>query len=165
MTHTAKYHLDRSYLSESFDQAVRYGSKWKRVELAIGTAFIVGGLALWVYSGGELFLPWMLVLLGVIEVFSSRIKKFFWLRKQLGSKHAGSEVTLTFDDDGVRTAGRFGNSVIAWAGIERLVETPKGLLIWPQKGIYYYLPKSILDDGAVSFIRQKVYDGSLQAAG
>ncbi len=155
MTHKAKYLLDRPYLSESFDQAVRYGSRWQKIEFLIGGVLIASGLALWVYSNRELILPWTFVALGVIEIFSSRLKKYFWLRRQLGGKNAGSEVTLTFDERGIQSEAKFGTGVILWAGIEKLVETPRGLLIWPQKSVYWYLPKSELGEDAIAFIKQK----------
>jgi hypothetical protein len=162
MPHTAKYLLDRSYWSECFDQAVRYGSRWKKIELAIGGAFIIAGFSLWLYFNRALFLPWVLVALGVIEIFSSRIKKFFWLRKQLGSKHSGFEVTHTFDDRGIQTAGKYSNGLMSWAGIEKLIETPEGLLIWPQKSIYWYLPKRSRSEEAIAFIKKKAFNDSLQ---
>lgn len=155
MTHKAKYVLNRAYLSESFDQALKYASKWQKIELVIGGALIALGFALWLYSNRELIFPWALAGLGVFEIFSSRIRKYFWLKRQLAGKNAGSEITLTFDDRGIQSEAKFSTGTVLWAGIEKLIETPKGLLIWPQKGVYWYLPKSGLGDEATAFIKQK----------
>jgi hypothetical protein len=43
-----------------------------------------------------------------------------------------------------------------WNGIERIQRTPKGLLIWPQKGMYIYLPKSAAEENVIDFVASRV---------
>jgi hypothetical protein len=43
-----------------------------------------------------------------------------------------------------------------WDGIERILRTPKGLLIWPQKGMYIYLPKASAEEKLIEFVAAQV---------
>jgi hypothetical protein len=74
-------------MSESYDQARRYGSKWLIIERVIGFGFILLGTGLYIYANGKTVLPFALIAIGVFELFSNQIKKYFWLRRHLKSKH------------------------------------------------------------------------------
>jgi len=148
--------LDRKFMSESFDQARRHGSRWHLIELAIGVVFIVGGLGLFVYADWATALPLALVAIGVFEILSSRIKKFFWLRKHGKGKAADQKIEMLFDDEGFETKSNFSSARMAWDGVEKCVRTPKGILIWPQKGVYFYIPEESAGADAIAFIESKV---------
>jgi hypothetical protein len=45
---------------------------------------------------------------------------------------------------------------MAWDGVEKCVRTPKGILIWPQKGMYFYIPEESAGADAIAFIESKV---------
>jgi len=156
MSYTASFTLNRDFMSESFDQARRYGSRWYLIELAIGSAFIVGGLLLFAYADWATVLPLVLVGIGVFEMFSSRIKKFFWLKKHGKGKAANSKVEMVFDDDGFKTKSDLSSAGMSWEGVEKCVRTPKGILLWPQKGMYFYIPEEAAGRDTLSFIQSKV---------
>lgn len=149
------FRLDRTYMSESYDQARLYGSKWLHAEKIIGTALIMGGVALFVYSRGETALPAVLIAIGVFELLSNRIKKYFWLRRHLKSKLNDAEVQITLSDSGIASKSLYSTSEMKWSGVEKVVRTPKGILIWPQKGVYWYLPASAAGTEAIAFIETK----------
>lgn len=156
MEHTTKFSLSREYMSESYDQARRYGTKWLLVERIIGTGFILVGLALYIYVNGEMVLPLALVAVGVIELMSNNIKKYFWLRRHSKSKLMGAEVEIKVTDAGIDSRGPFSAGQFNWEGMEKAVRTPKGILLWPQKGMYWYLPENIAGREIVEFIQSKV---------
>ncbi|MEM7222235.1 MAG: YcxB family protein [Pseudomonadota bacterium] len=143
-------------MSESFDQARRYGSRWHLVELVIGVVFIVGGLVLFAYADWASALPLALVAIGVFEIFSSRIKKFFWLRKHGRSKAANQKIEMSFDDEGFETKSSYSHARMTWNGVEKCVRTPKGILLWPQKGVYIYISEEAAGADAIAFIESKV---------
>ncbi len=143
-------------MSESFDQARRYGSRWHLIELVIGGVFIVGGLGLFAYADWATALPLVLVAIGVFEIFSSRIKKFFWLRKHGKGKAENAKIVMLFDDEGFETTSSFSSARMTWDGVEKWVRTPKGVLLWPQKGMYFYIPEKSAGADAISFIESKV---------
>lgn len=156
MNYIATMTLDTDFMSESFDQARRYGSRWHLIELVIGGTFIVGGLFLFAYADWATALPLALVAIGVFEISSHRIKKFFWLRKHGKSKAANQKIEMSFDDEGFETKSSFSTARMAWDGVEKCVRTPKGILIWPQKGIYFYIPQVSAGVDALAFIESKV---------
>ena len=155
MNYTATMTLDEDYMSESFDQARRYGSRWRQVELAIGIVFIVSGLALFSYTDWATALPGALVAIGVFELLSGRIKKFLWLRKHSKGKAANQKVRMSFDDEGFETESKFSSARMTWDGVEKCVRTPIGILIWPQKGMYFYVPEESIGADAIAFIESK----------
>ena len=48
------------------------------------------------------------------------------------------------------------NSFLAWEGIEKIAETKKGFLIWPQPGVHIYLPKRLLAVELLELMREKI---------
>jgi uncharacterized membrane protein len=155
VNYTATMTLDKDFMSESFDQARRYGSRWRLNELAIGAIFIVAGIVLLAYAEWATVLPVVLIVIGIFEIFSSRIKKFFWLRKHGKSKAANAKIEMSFDDTGFETKSSFSSARMAWEGVEKCVRTPKGILLWPQKGVYFYIPEESVGADAITFIESK----------
>ncbi len=151
-----KFILNREYMSESYDQARRYGSKWLIVERIVGFSLILLGVGLYVYTNGKTVLPTAFIGIGVFELFSNRIKKYFWLRRHSRSKLMNAEVELKVTEAGIDSKGPFSNGHFRWSGIEKAVRTPKGILIWPQKGMYWYIPESIAGKETIDFIQSKI---------
>ena len=151
-----KFKLSHEYMSESYDQARRYGSKWFLIERVIGVGFIVLGLGLYIYANGETAMPIALIVIGVFELFSNQIKKYFWLRRHSKSKLMNAEVELEVTEAGIDSAGPFSNGHFEWNGIEKVIHTPKGILVWQQKGMYWYLPESVAGKQTIEFIKEKV---------
>ncbi|MCG8339466.1 MAG: YcxB family protein [Proteobacteria bacterium] len=58
------------------------------------------------------------------------------------SKVANAEVRIILSESGITLSGPYNHAEISWEGIERIVETPKGVFIWPQKGVHICLPTS-----------------------
>jgi hypothetical protein len=156
VSHSIKLSLSRSYFSESYDAARRYGSRWLLVERVAGVAFTLLGIGLMAYTGGKAVLPFVLIAIGVVELLSNRIQKYFWLRRESSSKVADAEVRLVVDDEGIQTFGPFATSRMRWNGIEKVVRTPRGILVWPHTGIYIYLPESVAGKDTIDFIASKV---------
>ncbi|MES2819412.1 MAG: hypothetical protein V4812_10555 [Pseudomonadota bacterium] len=151
-----KLTLSREYMSESYDQARRHGSIWRFVEWAIGLTFISLGIGLYIYAHGKTVMPIALLVIGFFELFSHHLKKYFWLRRHTKSKLMNAEIELKVTEAGIDSTGPFSNGCVEWGGIEKAVRTPKGILIWPQKGMYWYLPESIAGSQTIDFIRSKI---------
>lgn len=143
-------------MSESYDQARRFGSKWLLIERVIGACFVFLGIGLYIYANGKTATPIALVAIGVFELLSNRIKKHFWLRRHSKSKLMNAEVELKVTEAGIDSSGPFSNGHFEWAGIEKAIRTPKGILVWPQKGMYWYLPESIAGKETIDFIQEKI---------
>ena len=152
---TVTLKLDKEYFTEAFEQSIKYASKWRKAEWVIGTLFIIGGILLLVWSSGNTASPIVLILIGIFEIFSPIIKKFWWVGRQMKSKIANSEVKMTFSDTGFHSSSLYSKGEFSWDGLERTLETPKGFFIWPQKGIHIYLPKSLVSSDLIQFIINK----------
>lgn len=72
------------------------------------------------------------------------------------SKILNLEVEVRVDDEGLESKSSFSTSRMAWAGIEKVVRTPKGILVWPQKGMFIYFSEHLVGKQTVDFIRSKV---------
>ncbi len=156
MKRQSTFVLSQDYLSESYDQARRYGSKWLLVEAIVGTLLLLLGLVAFVFLPDEMVLPLVLTSIGVVELLSNQIKKFFWLRRHRKSKLSNVEVEVIVDDDGLESKSPYSTSRMTWAGIEKAVRTPKGILVWPQKGMYIYFSEHLVGKETVDFIQSKV---------
>ena len=111
---------------------------------------------LYIYASGETLLPIVLIVIGVFELFSNQIKKYFWLRRHINSKLMDAEVKLTVTEEGIDSKGPFSNGHFDWGGIEKAIRTPKGILVWPQKGMYWYLPENVAGKDTIDFIQSKI---------
>ena len=150
-----KFRLSHDYMSESYDQARLYGSKWLLIERVIGVSFIFLGMGLYIYANGKTATPIALIAIGVFELLSNRIKKYFWLRRHSKSKLMNAEIELEVTEAGIDSSGPFSSGHFEWEGLEKAIRTPKGILVWPQKGTYWYLPESIAGKQTIDFIQAK----------
>ncbi|GIU45648.1 YcxB family protein [Shewanella algidipiscicola] len=150
--YTTQFTLDKAYYAECFDQSVTQDTSIKTYYKAIG--FIVIGTAL-LLTGSNSYASWFIVGLGVLEALSVKFKRSWWLMRQMWSKAAGNETTLTIDERGISTHSYCVDSLIAWDEMYRINETDKGFLITLAKGTSY-VSKSHLSTQACDFIRAKI---------
>lgn len=155
MEHTINLTLDKEYFSEAFSQSIRYANKWRKAERIIGALFIILGAGLLVWSEGKMASPIALVIIGLFELFSPYIKKKWWVGRQMKSKVANANVEIVLSDSGIDSTGPYSKGMIAWEGVERIFETPKGVFLWPQKGMHIYLPKSVVGNDVVQYVLSK----------
>jgi hypothetical protein len=89
----------------------------------------------------------MLIALGVLEVLHIRYRRAWWLARQMWGASANSEVTLTIDDEGIRTQSSFVQTSLLWIDIEGVIETNLGHLLVDKAGAQQYLSKSLMPAG------------------
>jgi hypothetical protein len=154
--HAAKIMLDKAYFGESYDLACAYASKRWMLRRLFGVMIIAASIGTFFYLGQISALPLVLALIGAYEVLAQPINKFFWLRNVLKSKVANSEVEFAFDEHGIQSNSKYMDARVKWSGIERHVMTPKGILIWPHKSAYFYVPVSAAGDDGIAFIRSQL---------
>ena len=155
MEYSVNLTLDRAYFSEAFDQSIRYASKWRKAERIIGTIFLAFGIVFLFVVKEQSVLPVVLILFGLYELFSPLIKKPLWVGRQLKAKAADSNVQIVLSDSGITTSGIYSKSEITWEGVERILQTPKGVFVWPQKGMHIYLPKAVAGEDVIGFLLEK----------
>lgn len=156
MKHTVQLILDREYFLEMFSQSIRYANRWRKIERVIGPLFFIIGVIMLVTTSRNTSAPIVLVVIGIYEVFSPIIKRPFWVGRLMKSKVANNNATFNFTEEGIETITKNTQSMMKWEGIERFLETPKGVFIWPQKGVHMYVPKSVVSSDTIHFIKGKL---------
>lgn len=143
--------LDKAHFQECFDQSATPAQPKDYFKAAI-----IGGIgaALLLVEAEHYYIPFFLVALGILEVFSVIYRKTWWVWRQLMGKSGNSEVTLTFDDEGIKTKSQFIDSSILWEDVKDIEETEKGFLVKHNSGVNY-LSKNILSDQIVDFVLSK----------
>ncbi|MCL1089654.1 YcxB family protein [Shewanella profunda] len=150
-SYSTTYILDKAHFDECYTQSVVPDPTLKPYYKGIGLVFI--GIAL-IFTDINLYLAYFFVGLGVIEALNVKYHKAWWLMRQMISKAASNDVTLTIDEQGIRTQSQYVNSQILWTDIYRINETEKGFLITHKAGTSY-ISSSSLDNSAIAYIKAK----------
>ena len=148
------FNMDDEFQKEFFQQTYRHA--YLRTKIMFGAAIVflvlgIVGLALHIGIAA----PIVLIALGVYELFGVPIKRHFWLKKYFNDNNSGKEVSYTFTGSDFKAESSVGKSEIKWEGIIKAKETDKGFLLWLQKELHMYLPKSVLPEEAINLIRKK----------
>ena len=93
-------------------------------------------------------------MVAVLECVAFYYRRPWWVTRQMFSRASGSEVTLTFDDEGIKSANHYKSYQLAWQDITEVIETPQGLLI-KNKNNMQYISKQIVTDEMLDFINKK----------
>lgn len=150
-SYSTTYILDKAHFDECYTQSVVPDPTLKPYYKGIGLALI--GIAL-IFTNISLYLAYFFVGLGVIEALNVKYHKAWWLMRQMMSKAASNEVTLTINEQGIRTQSEYVNSQILWTDMYRIKETESGFLLTHKAGVSY-ISSSCLDAAALAYIRSK----------
>ncbi len=150
-SYSTTYILDKTHFNECFDESVKIDNSLKPYTKAIGFFFI--GVAL-LLTNTNAYASWFLVGLGVVEALNVKFNKTWWLWRQMMSKAAGNEVSLTVNEQGVITHSLYVNSKISWDDTSEIEATKQGFLI-KHSGGTSYLSRSTLSSEAIAFIIEK----------
>ncbi|EDQ01121.1 hypothetical protein [Shewanella benthica] len=151
-SYTTKYSLDKAHFSECFDESVTIDTTWRAYTKALGFFFV--GVAL-LLTGMNAYASWFVIGLGTLEWGNVKFKKTWWLWRQMMSKAAENEVTLTLDEQGIGSHSFYVNSQILWGDVSEIIVTARGFLIKHPAGTNY-VSKQVLNETALAFINNKV---------
>lgn len=137
---TIEFTLSRDYLAECYDESLPYSRKPNYLfPLLAGVAGIyllgftsqpkVGGMAL--------------LALAILELVHLRYRRAWWLFRQTMGKNADLKVTLTLNDDGIRTRSSASDTRLTWREIDHVIETSQGLILVQPNGAQQYLSKAL----------------------
>jgi hypothetical protein len=151
-SYSSTYLLDKSHFSETFDQSVTLKTGKSAYISAFSLAFL--GLAILLFTDISAYGAWFIVGLGALEALSVRFRKAWWLARQMLSKAANGELTLTVDENGVASHSFYVESRIAWSELEKIQHTSQGWLLYHAGG-KNYVSNRCLSEQAKDFIRAK----------
>lgn len=150
--YTTQYSLDKSHFNECFDESVVIDTSIRAHRKSIIFALI--GIIL-MLTGINAYASWFIIALGVLEALTVRYKKPWWLMRQMMSKAANNEVTLTIDEQGISNDSFYVKGTILWQNVVSISETEQGFLL-KQANAVNYLSKRSLDEDAIAFVRGKM---------
>ncbi|GIU21299.1 YcxB family protein [Shewanella sp. MBTL60-007] len=150
-SYTTQYTLDKSHFSECYDESVVVDTSIRAYRKAI--IFTVVGTALMLTNING-YASWFIIALGALEAVSVYFRKPWWLMRQMMSKAANNEVTLTIDESGITNDSFYVQGTILWQDVTSITPTEQGFLIKHSKGTSY-LSKRSLDETATQFVLDK----------
>ncbi|WP_405602168.1 MULTISPECIES: YcxB family protein [unclassified Pseudoalteromonas] len=152
MAFTTTYTLDKPYFYECFDESLPYSKRAKPKYFLLVLLVALGLFG--IYGLNDHYLGSFLIMLGVLECVAFYYRRPWWVTRQMLSRASGSEVTLTFDDDGIKSANHYKNYQLAWQDINTVIDTQQGILLQNKSGMQY-ISKQILSSEILDFISKK----------
>ncbi len=158
-SYSTTYILDKPHFAECYSQSV---SNEPKPSLYYKAAFLtLVGLAILIFSEANRYVAWFILALGVLDAVSVYYQKPWWVMRQMLSRAAGSEVTITVDEQGISNHSYYVKQSLTWQNIQKIEATKCGLLIFHPQG-KNYLSKSILSEDAYQYILQQSASSSEQ---
>ncbi|NTS78003.1 YcxB family protein [Catenovulum sp. SM1970] len=151
-TYTTRYKLDKSHFSETYDESVPANHSFSKYKKSLILAVI--GIALLYLTDHSPYFAWFMIGLAAVDALSVRFDKAWWLTRQMISKAANNELTLTINEDGVHSQSIYVNSKISWEDIVKVEQTKQGWLLHLTKG-KTYLSNRCLSDEVIEFLTAK----------
>ncbi|KAA1152240.1 MULTISPECIES: YcxB family protein [Pseudoalteromonas] len=152
MALTTTYTLDRPYFYECFDESLPYS---KRAQPKYFLLMLLTALGLFgIYGLNDHYLGSFLIMLAILECVAFYYRRPWWVTRQMLSRASGSEVTLTFDDEGIKSVNHYKNYQLVWQDINEVIDTERGLLLKNKRGMQY-ISKQILSPEIINYINKK----------
>jgi len=152
MAFTITYTLNKPYFYECFDESLPYSKRARPKYFLLILLVSLGIFA--IYGLGDHYLGSFMIMLGVLECVSFYYRRPWWVARQMLSRASGSEVTLTFDEHGIKSENHYKNTQLAWQDISKTINTERGILLQSKKGMQY-ISKQILTNELLEFINKK----------
>lgn len=146
------YILDKSHFNECFEESVNI--KEAKFRFFKPVILCIFGLALLLFTAVNPYAAWFIVALGMIEALSIHYRQAWWVTRQMLSKSAKGEVTLTLDEQGIHSKSFYVDSHILWESITSITHTSRGWLVFHPQG-KNYVSARILSEDAKSYLNDK----------
>ncbi|WP_281560719.1 YcxB family protein [Thalassomonas sp. RHCl1] len=152
-SYSTTFKLDKSHFSECYQESVVPDYSLRAYSKAI--LLVLMGLGLSLFTEIDQYAAWFLIGLGVVEALSVKYQKPWWLARQMLSRSANSQVTLTIGGQGIRSKSVYVDALISWGDINQVTPTEQGLLV-VHKGGRSYISSRCLSEEASSFIHSQL---------
>jgi hypothetical protein len=152
MAFTTHYKLDKPYFYECFDESIPYSKRAQPKYFLLILLIILGLLS--IYALEDHYLGSFMLAVAVLECIAFYYRRPWWVARQMLSRASGSQVTLTFDEDGIKSSNFYKNYQLQWSDISNIINTERGILLQTQKGMHY-ISKQTLNSETIDFINKK----------
>lgn len=151
-SYSKTYILNKALYSETYDETVVVAPPMQAYMKAMILAVV--GTTLILFTEVSPYIGWFIVTWSAVEALNVRFHKAWWLGRQLISKAANNELTLSIDDNGITIKSRYVDNKIAWSDISNLEKTQLGWLLYLKTG-KSYISDSCLNNDAQTYLQQK----------
>lgn len=152
MSFTTTYTLDKPYFYECFDESLPHS---KRAQPKYFLLILLVALGLFgIYGLEDHYLGSFMIMLAILECLAFYYRRPWWVTRQMLSRASGSEVTLTFDDEGIKSANHYKHYQLTWHDISGVITTEHGILLKNKRGMQY-ISKKIITPEVLAFINKK----------
>ena len=151
----SEFILNRQHLEECYDQSLIF-SKNRTPKFKLIALLVTVGVLILFFAEQQKTIAFFLLALALVEYFSFRYRRAWWLTRQVWSKNAGNTIKLVIDDNGITTQSLYINNQLSWSDISKLKETEKGLMLMLKNGGSNYLSKANLNEQVITLIKQHV---------
>ena len=152
MAFTTTYTLDKPYFYECFDESLPYSKRAKPKYFLLVLLVALGLFG--IYGLEDHYLGSFMIMLAVLECLAFYYRRPWWVTRQMLSRASGSEVTLTFDDNGIKSANHYKSYQLAWQDINEVMDTQQGIILRNKSGMQY-ISKKIISTETLAFINKK----------
>jgi len=144
--------LDKAFYHECYDQSANKTTGFKAYIKAL--ILLILGFA--TSAIGELgHLSMFIIILAIVEAMGVYWQQTWWVWRQMIAKESNSEVTLTIDEQGIKTKTPYHELELNWSVIHNIVLTEKGCILYYDKG-RYYLSFYHLSEPAIAFVKSHI---------
>ncbi|MCW3173236.1 YcxB family protein [Shewanella subflava] len=157
-----EFTLDKSYFAETYDASIDPQIKGKDFIKTAIFAVIGFGILLSTNLGNHelahkntYYLGYFFIGLSVVEALSIKFKRTWWLWRQMMSKAANNNASLTLNEQGILIESVYVNQTTLWTDVYRISEMDTGFMITLANS-KSYLSKRGLSEEAIAFIRTKI---------
>jgi hypothetical protein len=151
-SYSTTFVLDKAHFNECFSNSVVIDHSWLAFRKAI--IFSLIGIVLVLFTNLNAYVGYFLLGLGCVEALSHKYQQPWWVTRQMLSRAAGSEVTLTLDETGIHTHSFYLDTHILWQDIKEVNQTKDGFLVAHIKG-KSYISNTCLSENARAFLSSK----------
>lgn len=141
-------YLKYPWKTEDMVTGYKYHRKSANVYRILEIVYIVIGISNIIFGLYGVFVnsdsgSWTSIIFGIFFLFINRINLFFFARnfKKLNYENKQVEWEISKDQI-VHRMINLSESRFQWALIQGVSDTPEGFLLYPQKNMFYWLPKS-----------------------
>lgn len=146
------YTLNKPYFYECFDQSLPYSKQAKPKFLLLILLIVLGLVG--IFGLEDHYLGTFLLMLALLECVAFYYRRTWWVTRQMFSRASGSEVTLYFDETGIKSENHYKSTHLPWHDIESVIKTDCGLLLKNKNGMQY-LSNQILTPDIIAYINKK----------
>ncbi len=155
MQFESEFLLDKKHFTECFNESEAFNPP-KQPRHFFMSALVLLGIAIISVTEQQKTLGFFLIALAILEFFSFKYRRAWWVLRQNWSKNSGNTISLQINDQGIAISSLHQNIQHSWQDIKKVTETEKGVMLSLNNDSVSYLSKSCLNDEVILYMHSKL---------